>query len=165
MSQDPLQGVFFYGIITSSQINCMKLAFAALLIFASAIPAEAKPGRYRYNPGWAEEEKCFKNEYREEYIPGTSKNPGYVKKYRQRIEVPCERNYVPHISPNSYPRHEDEHPNVGRHDDNSCIEGTVAGGLLGGALGGVLSTQENWIWSIPLGVVGGAMTGCQVDGG
>ena len=70
---------------------------------------------------------------------------------------------MPQTSPNY--RYEREHPNVGRHDDNSCIEGTVAGGLLGGALGGVLSTQENWIWSIPLGVVGGAMTGCQVDGG
>ena len=50
-------------------------------------------------------------------------------------------------------------------DDNSCIEGTVAGGLLGGALGGVLSKKENWIWAIPAGMVGGAMAGCQVDGG
>ena len=53
----------------------MKLALAALLIAASAMPADAKPGRYSSRPGYAEEEKCFKNEYREEYIPGTSKRP------------------------------------------------------------------------------------------
>ena len=41
----------------------------------------------------------------------------------------------------------------------------VLGGLLGGAAGGTLATQENWIWSIPVGIVGGAMVGCQVDGG
>ncbi len=73
--------------------------------------------------------------------------------------------YVPQVSPNSFPRYEEKHPNMGNHDDNSCAEGTVAGGLLGGALGGILSKKENWIWSIPTGIVGGAMVGCQVDGG
>ena len=50
-------------------------------------------------------------------------------------------------------------------DDNSCIEGTILGGLAGGAIGGVAATKENWIWSIPAGIIGGAMAGCQVDGG
>jgi outer membrane lipoprotein SlyB len=54
---------------------------------------------------------------------------------------------------------------MGRVDNNSCKEGTVAGGLLGGALGGVLSKKENWIWAIPSGMVAGGMIGCQVDGG
>ena len=49
--------------------------------------------------------------------------------------------------------------------DNSCIEGSIIGGIAAGALGGVLSTQENWIWSIPVGVIGGALLGCQIDGG
>ena len=62
-------------------------------------------------------------------------------------------------------RYEREYPDVGHYDDNSCVEGTVAGGILGGALGGVLSTKDNWIWSIPTGIVGGALVGCQVDGG
>jgi len=144
----------------------MKLALAALLIFAAAAPAvEAKPSRYnRYQRGYVREEKCYRNEYREEYIPGTSRNRGYVKTWRENVEVPCERpRFMPQTSPNY--RYEREHPNVGRHDDNSCVEGSILGGIAGGALGGVLSTQENWIWSIPLGVVGGAMTGCQVDGG
>jgi hypothetical protein len=142
----------------------MKLALAALVIAATAIPVEAKPGRYQSRSGWAEEEKCFRKEYREEYVPGTSKNPGYVKKYNKRVQVPCERpRFVPQTTPHYH--YEEQHPNVGRHDDNSCAEGTVAGGLLGGALGGVLSKKENWIWSIPTGIVGGAMVGCQVDGG
>lgn len=50
-------------------------------------------------------------------------------------------------------------------EDNSCIEGSILGGISGGAAGGVLSTQKNWIWSIPLGIVGGSMIGCQIDGG
>ena len=142
----------------------MKLALAALILFASAMPAEAKPGRYSSRPGYAEEEKCFRKEYREEYVPGTSKNPGYVKKYHKRVQVACERpQYIPQTTP--YYHYEEQHPNVGNVDNNSCAEGTVAGGLLGGALGGVLSKKENWIWSIPTGIVGGAMVGCQVDGG
>ena len=36
----------------------------------------------------------------------------------------------------------------GHDDDNSCLEGTLAGGVLGGALGGVLAKKDNWIWSI-----------------
>ena len=54
---------------------------------------------------------------------------------------------------------------MGNVDNNSCIEGTISGGLLGGAAGGVLAKKENWIWSIPTGIVSGAMIGCQVDGG
>ena len=142
----------------------MKLALAALILFASAMPADAKPSGYSSRPGYAEEEKCYRKEYREEYVPGTSKNPGYVKKYHKKVRVACERpRFVPQTTPHYH--YEEQHPNVGRHDDNSCAEGTVAGGLLGGALGCVLSKKENWIWPIPTGIVGGAMVGCQVDGG
>ena len=49
---------------------------------------------------------------------------------------------MPQSTPHSFPRYEDPSPNVGRVDDNSCAEGTVAGGLLGGALGGVLSRKR-----------------------
>ena len=50
-------------------------------------------------------------------------------------------------------------------DENSCLEGTLAGGVLGGTLGGALAKKNNWNWSIPAGAVGGALVGCQVDGG
>ena len=142
----------------------MKLALAALILFASAMPAEAKPGRYSSNRGWAEEEKCFKNEYREEYIPGTSKRPGRVKTYRNRVQVPCRGGrYVPNYAP--HPRYEEQYPNLGRHDDNSCIEGSILGGIAGGGAGAALSRKDGRLWAIPLGIVTGSMLGCQVDGG
>ena len=142
----------------------MKLALAALILFASAIPADAKPGRYSSNRGWAAEEKCFRKEYREEYVPGTSRNPGYVKKYHNRVKVPCERpRFMPQTTPHYH--HEEQHPNVGNVDNNSCIEGSILGGIAGGGLGAALSRKEGRLWAIPTGIVGGALLGCQVDGG
>ena len=151
----------------------MKLLAALLLIGVTSAPAFAGGPRTRrphsYQPGWSQEEKCYKREYREEYIPGTMSNPGYVKRYNKKVRVPCENHnggiYMPQSTPSSFPRYEDPHPNMGRVDNNSCKEGTVAGGLLGGALGGVLSKKDNWIWAIPTGMVAGGMIGCQVDGG
>ena len=144
----------------------MKLLAALLLIGVTSAPALAGPATgYRSRGGYAEQEKCFRKEYREEYVPGTMKNPGYVRTYKKRVRVPCERpQYMPQSTPRSFPRYEDPHPNMGRVDNNSCVEGTVAGGLLGGALGGVLSKKDNWIWAIPSGMVAGSMIGCQVDG-
>ena len=50
-------------------------------------------------------------------------------------------------------------------DTNSCIEGTIAGGLVGAGLGAVV-TQGRGRWlGIPVGAVGGALLGCQMDGG
>ena len=141
----------------------MKLLAALLLIGVTSAPAFAggPSTGYRSRGGYAEEEKCYRNEYREEYIPGNSNSRGYVKTYQQRVEVPCER---PQFMPQTTPYYE-QYPGMGHVDNNSCVEGTVAGGLLGGALGGVLSKKKNWIWAIPTGIVGGAMVGCQVDGG
>ena len=50
-------------------------------------------------------------------------------------------------------------------DTNSCVEGTIAGGLIGAGIGGFATKgQARWI-GIPAGVVGGALLGCQIDGG
>ena len=151
----------------------MKLLAALLLIGVTSAPAFAGGPRirdrgYRSQGGYAEQEKCFRKEYREEYVPGTMSSPGYVRSYKKRVRVPCESDrpqFIPQSTPHYHPRYEDAHPNMGRVDNNSCKEGTVAGGLLGGALGGVLSKKENWIWAIPSGMVAGGMIGCQVDGG
>ena len=139
----------------------MKLALAALMLFA-ALPVNAgsigdRSNRMAYQSqrGYASENKCYRREYREEYIPGTSRSPGYVSTYKERVEVPCERNtYRPS---QTHPR-----SNV---DDNSCIEGSILGGIAGGGAGAALSRKEGRLWAIPLGIVGGALVGCQVDGG
>ena len=147
----------------------MKLFAALLLIGVTSAPAVAGGPVFRersrsYQPGWAEEEKCYRTEYSEEYVPGTSKFPGYVKTRRQKVRIPCRgRRYVPQVSPDI--RYEEQYPNVGRHDDNSCIEGSILGGIAGGGLGAALSRDAGRLWAIPLGIVGGAVAGCQVDGG
>ena len=144
----------------------MKLITVLLIIGATTAPAFAGGpsfARPRYQPGWSQEQKCYKREYREEYVPGTAKKPGYVKTYRKRIEVACERNYIPQTTPHYH--HEKSYPNVGDVDNNSCVEGSILGGIVGGGAGAALSRKDGRLWAIPLGIVTGSMLGCQVDGG
>ena len=142
----------------------MKIAVAALFALSACTPAVAGD----YQPGWSEERTCFKTEYREEYVPGTERDPGYVKSWKETVEVKCE----------STPQyHEEQYPDVGRRtyrrhttvyedvDTNDCSDGTVVGGLLGGGLAGFGSRGKDRWWAIPTGIVGGAMLGCAVDGG
>ena len=137
----------------------MKQALLALpLITMSAFaPLAAEAGYSR--PGGVKERTCYKEVYREEYVPGTRRNPGYIRRWTDKKKVPCKGNRG---GGHHHQHNEHRHGSV---DDNSCIEGSVIGGIAGGALGGVLSTEENWIWSIPTGVIGGALAGCQIDGG
>ena len=130
----------------------MKALLIPLLLLSSAMPAFARYAQ----PGFSNQ--CFEEVYREEYVPGTIDRPGRVLRYTDTVEVPCPRSTVRH---NDIPAA----PTRSNVDNNSCIEGAALGGIAGGALGGVLSTQENWIWSIPAGLIGGAMVGCQIDGG
>ena len=150
----------------------MKIALAALVALSAATPALAG----EYQPGYSHQRTCFKSEYREEYIPGTEDNPGYVKSWKETLEVPCKdtptyrENYNPDPNPNvgnrsstpSYRRHVTVYENV---DTNDCSDGTVAGALLGGGLAGFGSRGKDRWWAIPSGIIGGAMLGCAVDGG
>ena len=97
--------------------------------------------------------QCFREVYREEYVPGTRSNPGRVRRWTEKVEIPCSTTTTTTTT---------THSTI---DNNSCVEGSIIGGILGGGLGGVLSTNENWIWSIPVGVAGGSILGCQIDGG
>ena len=54
----------------------MKVLLATLLALT---PTVVMAEQTDYRPGGMSEETCFKYEYREEYVPGTSENPGYVK--------------------------------------------------------------------------------------
>ncbi len=123
---------------------------------------------------------CYKNKYIETYHPGTRESPGYVTSRDEVVEQRCPRNLhfhgkKSHKHKKGYFAH-DHHSHAlksentavvipSNDDNNSCLEGTIAGGVLGGALGGALAKKDNWIWSIPVGAVGGALVGCQVDGG
>ena len=141
-----------------------KLALLLLPLFVAG-PAFAGGPRVRHRQVHYEE-RCYKNV--EKYTPGYYNSHGTYMRGRvtvRRKEVPCRRiQYVPQVRPNRY--YEDSHPNVGgRVDDNSCIEGSILGGILGGGAGAAASRGDGRLWAIPLGIVGGAMVGCQVDGG
>ena len=141
----------------------MKIALAALLALT---PVSALADDYQ--AGYSHQRKCFKTEYKEEYIPGTEDNPGYVKSWKDTIEVPCDNN--PNVGwDRTYPRSSDR-PYYRRHvtvyeDTNDCSDGKIAGGLLGGAAGAVLSRDEGRWWAIPLGAVVGSAIGCDAAGG
>ena len=149
-------------------MNKLTKTIGALALIVGVMPTPALADYSR--DGGVKSTTCIKKVYREEYIPGTGpSNPGRVRSWYERKKVPCKGHGHAHKSARRTHYHptwieprEHEH---GKVDDNSCIEGSIIGGIAGGAAGGTLATKKNWIWSIPLGVVGGAMVGCQVDGG
>ena len=90
---------------------------------------------------------CTRTEYREEYIPGTRSNPGYVRNYEVDVEIPCGGSQVENT------------------DYNDCRQGSVIGGILGAGLAISGSRGKDRWWAIPAGGTAGALIGCQVDGG
>ena len=133
----------------------MKIALATIIALSSVSPALAD-----YQPGYSSTRTCFREEYREEYVPGTSNNPGYVRSWQETIEYPCRRSRIERTPENTTRTRRYE-----EYDENDCSDGTVAGALLGGGLA-VFGTRgkDRW-WTIPTGIIGGAMLGCAVDGG
>lgn len=106
------------------------------------------------------EEYCYKNV--ERYVPGHYTDSGRYVRGRVKVtrkRVPCRRLRHPRSNHHHYHHHSS---NV---DENSCIEGGVLGGIAGAGLGAALSRGDGRLWAIPLGIVGGSMVGCQVDGG
>ena len=132
----------------------MKVLLASLLALT---PVSASAEYVDSSPGYAHTQRCYRSEYREEYIPGSEDNPGYVKSWKETVEYPCNT------------------PNIGTRrtvierqyevDDNDCTDGKVAGAILGGGVGAALSRDEGRWWAIPLGVVTGSAIGCDIDGG
>ena len=153
----------------------MKTALAAILLL-TAVPANAggrwsesigdRSNRQAYESqrGYAYENSCFRYEYREEYVPGTSYSKGYVKSYNEKVSVPCP-DYV------SRPRWRDNTPTTTRVygtpsvDGNECRDGKLAGGILGGGAAAAMSRGDGRWWAIPLGVVVGSAIGCDAAGG
>ena len=133
----------------------MKIALATLIALSSVSPALAD-----YQPGYSSSRSCFREEYREEYVPGTSNNPGYVRSWQETIEYPCRRSRIERTPENTTRTRRYE-----EYDENDCTGGKVAGALLGGAAGAAMSRGDGRWWSIPLGAVVGSAIGCDIDGG
>ena len=132
----------------------MKTTIAALLALSTFSPVLAG----EYQPGYSKTETCTRNEYREEYVPGTRNSPGYVKSWDETVEVPCD---------NRTSTHRHHNPQVGGavYDNNDCSEGSLIGGLLGAGLTMTGSRGKDRWWAVPAGGAAGAMIGCQIDGG
>ena len=133
----------------------MKILIASIVALSSISPAISG----EYQAGYSSTEKCYRSEYREEYIPGTENSPGYVKAWKDTITVPC-NNRTTTFSP-TRTRVE----SVREIDDNDCSDGKIAGALLGGGAGAALTRGDGRWWAIPLGAVVGSAIGCDAAGG
>ena len=143
----------------------MKIGLVALLLFSS-VPANAN----EYQRGYTAQRSCFKEVYREEYVPGTLASKGYVKSYTHRVEIPCKRmsSYHHHhqrptynYSRTSYYEPKNTYKVSSRSTtvSSSCNSSRTTGGLLGGGLAAVLSKKDAYAWAIPLGAVVGMGVG------
>ena len=87
----------------------------AILILGSSFPVNAYESigdrsnheAYESQKGYAYENKCFRYEYSERYIPGNSMSPGYVKSYNKKVSIPCNS----HHKVINYYHHKPEPPN------------------------------------------------------
>ena len=138
----------------------MKILIATLVLAApfqvkayESIGDRSNRQAYDSQKGYAYENKCFRYEYREEYIPGNSMSPGYVKSFNEKVSIPCNShnkvfNHNHKIkSQTSYVKY-DTAP--------KCTGNTTLGGLIGGGIAASLSKSDAYSWSITLGAVLGA---------
>ena len=132
----------------------MKILIASLIALTPVSTLASE-----YQEGYSASRNCFKTEYREEYIPGTADNPGYVQSFQETIEVPC-RHSADSLRNGGYTR-----KTTIEYDNNDCTDGKIAGGILGGGLAAAVSRGDGRWWAIPLGVVAGSAIGCDAAGG
>ena len=118
----------------------MKTHFLAFLLFLP-IPSYAN----NYYSNYSQDNKCYRNVYREKYIPGTASNPGYIRQWEERLQVNC--NYSGYSNSTNSGKN-----NYSRNNSGNCERSTI-GALLGGGLAAGLSAVDAYGWSIPLGAV------------
>ena len=89
----------------------MKILLASIIALSSITPAMA----HHSQAGYSSSHDCYKTVYREDYIPGTRDNPGYIKTYNETVAVPCanDRPYVKRETTVEY-------------DNNDCSDGKIA---------------------------------------
>ena len=133
----------------------MKILLASILALT---PMSAMAGEYQ--EGYSSSRTCFREEYREEYVPGTVDNPGYVRSWKETVEFPCKRYHR-----SDKPRESKVIRTYEEYDTNDCGDGKIAGGLLGGGIAAAISRGDGRWWAVPLGAVVGSHIGCDIDGG
>ena len=137
----------------------LNAVLASMLISTAAVPlagiSEAMAQTIS-QPGYSSTSQCFRNEYREEYVPGTKDSPGYVRNWTEKVEIACVK------KPTQSYIHKSQPADI---DNNDCSQGSVIGGLLGAGLGAALSRKAGRWVGVPVGAAAGAVVGCQVDGG
>ena len=69
--------------------NSFKIVLAALFAVSACTPAVAGS-----QSGYSEQNTCFREEYREEYVPGTADNPGYIKSWKGLQKILQELAYM-----------------------------------------------------------------------
>ena len=133
----------------------MKILLASIIALP---PMSAVAGEYQ--EGYSSSRTCFREEYREEYVPGTVYNPGYVRSWKETVEFPCKRYHR-----SDEPRQSTVTRTYDEYDTNDCGDGKIAGGLLGGGLAAAISRGDGRWLAVPLGAVVGSRIGCDIDGG
>ena len=106
----------------------MKLLLASLI---AVTPISALADEYQ--EGYSRTDTCYKTEYREEYVPGTADNPGYVQSFHETVEVPCKH------SPDSLRTGGYKRRTTIEYQSASCIDGKITGGILGGGAAAAMS--------------------------
>ena len=131
----------------------MKILLASLIALTpvSAVADE-------YQRGYSASRTCYKSEYREEYVPGTADDPGYIKSWNETIEVPCNGRRT------STGTTIHSHTTV-EYDTNDCSDAKISGALLGGGAAAAMSRGDGGWWAIPIGAVIGGTIGCDIGGG
>ena len=97
-------------------------------------------------------DECTRYIYKEEYIPGYYDNTGRyrsgtIRKHREK--VPCK-------SSGGYHQQQFYRSSQQTRQEVGCNRGSrIMSGLLGGGLAALVSKKDAYIWSIPVGVIGG----------
>ena len=144
--------ILFASLIALTPVSSL----AAPTTFVQDIPHKNEIWREQA-AGYSRTKTCYRTEYREEYIPGTEQDPGYVKSWKETVEFPCSNNKATIIRERSV-----EYREV---DENDCTDGKVAGAILGGGAAAAMSRGDGRWWAIPIGAVVGSKIGCDAAGG
>ena len=134
--------------------SVMKNIFSGLITGVVMMTVVNQPALA--NNTYSRTKTCYQNQYVETYHPGTRDKPGYVSSREERVERPCPKTL--HFHGRKSHKHKEGHHahNHSAHppttsggrkvmatpaaeDENSCLEGTLAGGVPGGILGGALA--------------------------